>query len=231
MFNKTASRMSTTWDFLFSETKWFALETSGTTCARRCSPTFKKNAEAKSLIGVSCFKSSVPFRLHFPFVHRLAAKNACQMLMQLGVDSRSVYEEDFERPFLEMSAEFYRVRLRTFVVVWNKNRYLFIFVLLFTNRAKVKSFWRRTARASTSRKSSSASTKRRSAPRTISTRARRSASCAWVQRRSTTTLYRECFIVIGVSILWTGSWRRTDQCSHEDCSRGMSGFLVNYPVV
>ena len=114
--------------------------------------------------------------------------------MQLGVDSRSVYEEDFERPFLEMSAEFYRVRLRTSVLVWNKNRYLLIFVLLFTNRAKVKSFWRRTARASTSRKSNSASTKRRSAPRTILTRARRSASFAWVQRRSTTTLHH----VIGV---------------------------------
>jgi len=41
---------------------------------------------------------------------RGAVKNACQMLMTLGVDSnRSVYEEDFERPFLAQSAEFYRV--------------------------------------------------------------------------------------------------------------------------
>lgn len=31
------------------------------------------------------------------------------MLMMLGIDSRSVYEEDFERPFLEQSAEFYQV--------------------------------------------------------------------------------------------------------------------------
>ena len=29
--------------------------------------------------------------------------------MVLGIDSRSVYEEDFERPFLEQSAEFYQV--------------------------------------------------------------------------------------------------------------------------
>lgn len=36
-------------------------------------------------------------------------KNACQMLMVLGIDSRGVYEEDFEQPFLEQSAEFYRV--------------------------------------------------------------------------------------------------------------------------
>lgn len=42
-------------------------------------------------------------------VDRGAVKNACQMLMILGIDSRVVYEEDFEKPFLEQSAEFYRV--------------------------------------------------------------------------------------------------------------------------
>ena len=31
------------------------------------------------------------------------------MLMILGIENRSVYEEDFERPFLEQSAEFYKV--------------------------------------------------------------------------------------------------------------------------
>jgi len=43
------------------------------------------------------------------YVFRGAVKNACQMLMVLGIDSRSVYEEDFEKPFLTQSAEFYRV--------------------------------------------------------------------------------------------------------------------------
>jgi len=38
------------------------------------------------------------------------------MLMVLGIDSRSVYEEDFEKPFLTQSAEFYRVRTVTVVV-------------------------------------------------------------------------------------------------------------------
>ena len=38
-------------------------------------------------------------------------KNACQMLMILGIDSRAVYEEDFEKPFLEQSADFYKVRI------------------------------------------------------------------------------------------------------------------------
>ena len=42
-------------------------------------------------------------------VDRLSIKNACQMLLVLGIDSRTVYEEDFERPFLSQSADFYRV--------------------------------------------------------------------------------------------------------------------------
>lgn len=44
-------------------------------------------------------------------VDRMAIKNACQMLMRLGINNRLVYEEDFERPFLQQSAEFYRVSL------------------------------------------------------------------------------------------------------------------------
>lgn len=47
-------------------------------------------------------------------IDRLAVRNACQMLIQLGIeagpDGRRVYEEDFEIPFLNQSAEFYRVR-------------------------------------------------------------------------------------------------------------------------
>jgi len=41
---------------------------------------------------------------------KLSVRAACQMLMVLGIDSRAVYEEDFERPFLSQSAEFYRVQ-------------------------------------------------------------------------------------------------------------------------
>jgi hypothetical protein len=36
------------------------------------------------------------------------------MLMNLGIDSRSVYADDFETPFLLQSAEFYRVSHDTF---------------------------------------------------------------------------------------------------------------------
>lgn len=48
-------------------------------------------------------------------VDRLSIKAACQMLMILGIDSRAVYEEDFERPFLIQSAEFYKLESQKFL--------------------------------------------------------------------------------------------------------------------
>ncbi|XP_071949341.1 cullin-3-like [Antedon mediterranea] len=48
-------------------------------------------------------------------VDRGAVRNACQMLMMLGIESRSVYEEDFEKPFLQQSAEFYRNESQNFL--------------------------------------------------------------------------------------------------------------------
>ncbi|CAH1781618.1 unnamed protein product [Owenia fusiformis] len=48
-------------------------------------------------------------------VDRGAVKNACQMLMVLGIDSRSVYEEDFEKPFLDQSSDFYRMESQKFL--------------------------------------------------------------------------------------------------------------------
>ena len=41
--------------------------------------------------------------------YRGAVKSTCKMLMELGIGSRDVYEDDFERPLLEESREFYRV--------------------------------------------------------------------------------------------------------------------------
>ena len=52
---------------------------------------------------------AVPLCCGYTVLCRGAVKNACHMLMVLGLDSRNVYEEDFERPFLEQSADFYRV--------------------------------------------------------------------------------------------------------------------------
>nr|XP_029509828.1 cullin-3-like [Oncorhynchus nerka] len=48
-------------------------------------------------------------------VDRGAIRNACQMLMILGLEGRSVYEEDFESPFLEMSAEFFQMESQKFL--------------------------------------------------------------------------------------------------------------------
>lgn len=48
-------------------------------------------------------------------VDRMAIRNACQMLMILGINTTSVYEEDFEKPFLEESAEFYKLEGQKFL--------------------------------------------------------------------------------------------------------------------
>ncbi len=45
----------------------------------------------------------------------MAVKNACQMLVALGVESRAVYETEFEEPFLKESAEFYRAESQKFL--------------------------------------------------------------------------------------------------------------------
>jgi cullin 3 len=37
------------------------------------------------------------------------------MLMALGIDARNVYYEDFEEPFLQQSAEFYRLESQKFL--------------------------------------------------------------------------------------------------------------------
>lgn len=47
--------------------------------------------------------------------NRMAMKNACAMLMALGVDSRVVYEDDFEKAFLHQSAEFYQQESQKFL--------------------------------------------------------------------------------------------------------------------
>ncbi|KAH7939529.1 hypothetical protein HPB52_013522 [Rhipicephalus sanguineus] len=48
-------------------------------------------------------------------VNRLAMKQACDMLESLGHGSRSVYEEDFELPFLAETARFYKLRGQNYV--------------------------------------------------------------------------------------------------------------------
>ncbi|KAM9836561.1 cullin-3-like [Aulostomus maculatus] len=48
-------------------------------------------------------------------VDRGAIRNATQMLIILGVDNPSVYKEDFEAPFLDMSTEFFRVEGQMFL--------------------------------------------------------------------------------------------------------------------
>ena len=46
-------------------------------------------------------------------IGRLVIKNACQMLMMLGIETRNVYEEDSH--FLKHSAEFYKIESQKFL--------------------------------------------------------------------------------------------------------------------
>lgn len=48
-------------------------------------------------------------------IDHLLIKNACQMLMVLGINNRWVYEKDFERPFLTQSAAFYAMESQKFL--------------------------------------------------------------------------------------------------------------------
>lgn len=57
-------------------------------------------------------------------IDHLAIKNACQMLIVLGIDSRWVYEEDFERPFLTQSASFYKMEAQKFLSENNASIYI-----------------------------------------------------------------------------------------------------------
>uniref|UniRef100_A0A1I7X6F7 CULLIN_2 domain-containing protein n=1 Tax=Heterorhabditis bacteriophora TaxID=37862 RepID=A0A1I7X6F7_HETBA len=48
-------------------------------------------------------------------VNWMGIKNACQMLVALGIETRSVYESEFENPFLQESAEYYRSASQKFL--------------------------------------------------------------------------------------------------------------------
>jgi len=48
-------------------------------------------------------------------INRGLLKSITQMLIDLGVNSRAVYEDDFEKPFLDTSSTFYRVESQEFI--------------------------------------------------------------------------------------------------------------------
>ncbi|KAH3808321.1 hypothetical protein DPMN_136674 [Dreissena polymorpha] len=57
-------------------------------------------------------------------VDRGAVKNACQMLMILGIETRQVYSEDFEQPFLVESREFYMAESQNFLAENSASMYI-----------------------------------------------------------------------------------------------------------
>ncbi|KAH7939528.1 hypothetical protein HPB52_013521 [Rhipicephalus sanguineus] len=57
-------------------------------------------------------------------VDRLAIKQACDMLESLGHGSRSIYEEDFERPFLAETTRFYKSRCQNYLQTMDSLAYV-----------------------------------------------------------------------------------------------------------
>lgn len=57
-------------------------------------------------------------------VDRHQIKQACDMLESLGQGSRSVYEEDFERPFLADTARFYKARRQNYLQAMDSFAYV-----------------------------------------------------------------------------------------------------------
>ena len=48
-------------------------------------------------------------------IERAAVKEACDMLMLLGIGNRTVYEEDFELPFLQQSRDFFKIEAMNYL--------------------------------------------------------------------------------------------------------------------
>ncbi|KAH6936139.1 hypothetical protein HPB50_013801 [Hyalomma asiaticum] len=94
----------------------------------------KNNVDSVRKVGVSLFRDEVAWyddvREHLretmlglvkaeregQTVDRVSLKEACEMLAALGMDSRTVYEEDFEKPFLADTAQFYALLGQNYVV-------------------------------------------------------------------------------------------------------------------
>ena len=54
-------------------------------------------------------------------IDRLAVKNACQMLMLLGIETRNVYEEDFETHFLRQVSDLQFISISTIDNICNSS--------------------------------------------------------------------------------------------------------------
>lgn len=57
-------------------------------------------------------------------INRAIIKNITQMLVDLGINSRTVYEEDFEKHFWDTSSSFYKVESQTFISSNSASEYM-----------------------------------------------------------------------------------------------------------
>ena len=78
----------------------------------------------------------------FDNTFRGAVQNTCKMLMALSLNNtkRDVYEEDFEKPFLRMSREFYKVpSIYMYNPLCN-----YLLNIIFKHRRRASVCWKRT---------------------------------------------------------------------------------------
>lgn len=57
-------------------------------------------------------------------ISQVEIKDACRMLIDLGLSNRYVYEEDFETPFLQLSACYYKMKAFEYSIEQNAYAYL-----------------------------------------------------------------------------------------------------------
>lgn len=57
-------------------------------------------------------------------INHLDIKDACRMLITLGIQNRCVYVEDFERPFLTQSAAFYKTEAKKLLAENDASTYI-----------------------------------------------------------------------------------------------------------
>ena len=76
---------------------------------------FGQNRDRLRVITGKRLLESVEYERNGGTINRLSVKADCQMLMAFGCDSRVVYEEVFETPFLLQAAQFYQVILSSLI--------------------------------------------------------------------------------------------------------------------
>lgn len=73
---------------------------------------------------VTLMLENITLERHGEVINRQSLKNLTQMLVEIGINSREVYEKEFEHPFLVESGKFYLQEAESYLVQNNCSEYL-----------------------------------------------------------------------------------------------------------